>query len=158
MGKSNGDDVFFFTWWDIGHPFLFFHQEASLGIAFLLWKELGFLVIVLLSPKVLVLDLLIFFFIIAWIMAMLALALILSLVRLGAIWRDVSFFSIIVVCFVLVVSSWSEYPSFGGQSCNPSCWSCRSSVWNFSSWEQVLYHHLHHRMCYHDDRLLHRLR
>jgi len=46
-------------------------------------------------------------------MAMLALALILSLVGLGAIWRDVSFFSIIVVCFVLVVSSWSEYPSFG---------------------------------------------
>src|SRR6185503_16173164 len=33
----------------------FFHQEASLGVAFLLWEELGLLVMALLLPKFLVL-------------------------------------------------------------------------------------------------------
>ena len=46
-------------------PILFFHQEASLGVAFLLWEELGLLVMALLLPKFLVFVLLLIFIIIA---------------------------------------------------------------------------------------------
>ena len=42
----------------------FFHQEASLGVPFLLWEELGLLVMALLLPKLLVLVLFLIFFII----------------------------------------------------------------------------------------------
>ena len=43
----------------------FFHQEASLGVPFLLWEELGLLVMTLLLPKLLVFVLLFILFIIA---------------------------------------------------------------------------------------------
>ena len=46
-------------------------------------------------------------------MAMLALVVLLSLVRLGTIWRDVTFFSTIVACFVLDIFPWPEHSSFG---------------------------------------------
>ena len=46
-------------------------------------------------------------------MAMFAFVILLSLVRLGAIGRDVSFFPTIVACLILVISPWSEHSSFG---------------------------------------------
>ena len=46
-------------------PTLVFHQEASLGVPFLLWEEFGLLVMALLLPKLLVLVLIFILFIIA---------------------------------------------------------------------------------------------
>ena len=68
---------------------------------FLLWEELGLLVMSLLLPKLLVLILLLILFIIALIIAMFVFVVLLSLVWLAAIGRDVAFFSTIVACFVL---------------------------------------------------------
>ena len=45
-------------------------------------------------------------------MAMLALVVLLSFVRLGAIWSNVTFFSTIVAIFVLDISPWPEHSSF----------------------------------------------
>ena len=63
-------------------------------------------------PIFLVLDLHVIFFIIARIMAIVALAFFLSFVWLGAIWRVVTLFSTIVASFALGISSWPEHFSF----------------------------------------------
>ena len=44
---------------------------------------------------------------------MFALVVLLSLVRLGTIGRDVTFFSTILACFVLDILPWPEHSSFG---------------------------------------------
>ena len=46
-------------------------------------------------------------------MAMFAFVVLLSFVRLGAIGRDVAFFSTIIASFVLDISPWPEHSSFG---------------------------------------------